>query len=829
MTHPIVRTLASAASVVACASTIVAEQPGDAAPRPLNICIIMAEDMGVQLGAYGDTTAPTPNIDRLAAEGVTFDRAYCTSATCSPSRSSFFTGLYPHQNGHVGLGNHYGYRMHEGIPTINQALDEAGYEKAVTYKVHVGPWQAMPWDTRFTWDYFRERGTYPSNVELMIESLGGWLDERDEHQPFFLMLNTNDTHRDFEGSRLEGHRPKVEALGPPYSRVTADDRVVLDAFPPDMPPRQTLHEDVARYYNAIQRFDWTVGRALDALEDAGVLDETLVVVTSDHGPAYSHGKLRSYELAMRIPMIVRWPGESRAGLRRDELVSMVDLSATILDAAGLEPFEHIAGRSLRTLLTEGEVKWRTHLFGEYHTHATTGDLWPTRIVWGPRYKLIHNLLAGSDGPGPPEAGDARGNIDLHTAREAHDDSAARAVYDLRADPPGYELYDLRDDPHEWHNIADDRGSWQPLVDLVGRLEVWRERTADPFLDEQYMDRFVAHYRAQEARVDAYLADHPEANEQELRPLVRGDYTSFVRAWPDVAEELSLARDRHRILESAAHEGPITASERPSAPRLSDRIEALLTEVAHHEPRAPTEIVVYKRVGERELTADLFLPNGIEVPPTGSPAIVLYHGGGLIRGSKRHFARQAHVLAEMGYIVALPTYRLLEDGITPLDITDDAADAFMWLVEHADRLGVDPGRIAIGGGSAGGYLAAAVSALPRCRARTGDRQPSALVLFNPVYDNGPGGFGFSYLQHRFREGSPAHTLHADMPPTLVMLGTEDHLVSEGTARRVQRELELLGVDASLKLFEGAEHGFFNAGKDGTEPFRQTFREMVSFLE
>ena len=189
------------------ASTSFAAEPESAPQEPLSVLVIMAEDMGLQQGTYGDHTVPTPNIDRLAEQGVKFLNAYATAPTCSPARASFYTGLYPHQNGQYGLADEFGYRVHETVPTLPERLGEAGIPAGVTYKVHVDPWYKFKFEYNFEHEWFIKRGSHPWNIPEAVGAFSSMLDEVPKDQPFFFHANTHDTHRPFVKGDGDKSRP----------------------------------------------------------------------------------------------------------------------------------------------------------------------------------------------------------------------------------------------------------------------------------------------------------------------------------------------------------------------------------------------------------------------------------------------------------------------------------------------------------------------------------------------------------------------------------------------------------------------------------------------
>ena len=238
--------------------------------------------------------------------------------------------------------------------------------------------------------------------------------------------------------------------------------------------------------------------------------------------------------------------------------------------------------------------------------------------------------------------------------------------------------------------------------------------------------------------------------------------------------------------------------------------------------------VYKTIGQRELK--LFIVN----PPDWKaddkrPAIVFFHGGGWKGGFAAQFNDQSQALAARGMVCIQAQYRLLGNSPAPPTVCiQDAKSALRWVRSHAAELGVDPNRIAAGGGSAGGHLAAFAGMVEGLDDPADDLtispKPQALLLFNPVYDNGPGGFGYNRVGDRYREFSPLHNISADDPPNIVLLGTADNLIPVETAQKFKAEMDKVGVRSDLHLYEGAPHGFFN-----NPPYKeQTLAQCDKFL-
>jgi acetyl esterase/lipase len=246
---------------------------------------------------------------------------------------------------------------------------------------------------------------------------------------------------------------------------------------------------------------------------------------------------------------------------------------------------------------------------------------------------------------------------------------------------------------------------------------------------------------------------------------------------------------------------------------------------------PTRSLLYKTVGDISLHLHLFLPE--TAGPW--PVVVWFHGGGWNGGTPAQFYPQSAALASKGCLCISVEYRVKKvHDTTPFDAIRDAFDAMRFIRAHAADWGGDPTRIAAGGGSAGAHLACATACLT-AEDLTGPAdsvqaaRPDLLLLYNPVFNNGPDrGYGHERLGSRWREVSPAHNLNAEMPPTLVMLGDQDHLIPVSVAEDFCAALETLGVPNRLVLYPGGTHGFFNQNNHDGMFYPQTLSEVERFL-
>jgi len=250
------------------------------------------------------------------------------------------------------------------------------------------------------------------------------------------------------------------------------------------------------------------------------------------------------------------------------------------------------------------------------------------------------------------------------------------------------------------------------------------------------------------------------------------------------------------------------------------------------PSVAKKEIVYKKVGRMQLKLHVFEPKD-RSSEKRLPAIVFFFGGGWVGGSPSQFFPQSDYLASRGMVAISAEYRTKKNGgATPFECVKDAKSAMRYVRAHADELGVDPEKIASGGGSAGGHLAAATGTVkglePEGEDTTINSRPAAMVLFNPVYDNGPGGYGHNRVGDRYKEISPLHNIGPHTPPAIVFFGTEEKLVARATAERFQAEMKKLGIRSDLHYYEGQAHGFFNYGRANNAYFIKTMREADKFL-
>ncbi|MDQ8194110.1 sulfatase [Coraliomargarita sp. SDUM461004] len=426
-----------------------------------NVILIIADDLGIQLGCYGDPQALTPNIDQLASTGTRFETAWVTAASCSPSRGSIHTGRYPHQTGLVGLA-HHGFSMDDHYPTIASELKARGYRTGVIGKYHIAPHDLCPWDYQLTQEVNRDLVANNRDVVAMSEIAEGFV--AGNSGPFFLVMSYIDPHVPLFDQRL----------GLPEDPVSSEQ---TEVFPFSGYSSAALKQRTASYLNCINRLDTGIGLFMDMLEDNEVMDNTLIIFIGDHGPPFPRAKMSSYDLGLRIPFIVSGPNLQSEALSQQP-VSTVDILPTILDYVGAPVIDDLPGQSLLGIL-EGEAVADVErpLFSSYTAHQADATF-PMRVMRLEDLVFIENLSSNAVRPRPETDGAPLWPGDSGYPLEGVDTDT---VYQTYRQPPRYELYNLATDPNCFENLAY-RGDFKDRVaDLNSQLQLWRKQTNDPTL------------------------------------------------------------------------------------------------------------------------------------------------------------------------------------------------------------------------------------------------------------------------------------------------------------------------------------------------------------
>lgn len=448
--------------------------------RP-NVVLIVADDHGLDaVGCYGDPVVRTPNLDRLAAEGVRFTHAFCTTASCSASRSVILTGLHNHANGQYGHEHSYHHFISfANVKSLPVLLAEAGYRTARIGKYHVAPE-----------DVYRFESALPGDSRSPVQMAENCRDfvAGNDARPFFLYFCTSDPHRG--GGRAEdlpykpdrfGNRPKGY---PGVKEVKYDPKdVVVPAFLPDIPE---CRAELAQYYQSVSRADQGVGRLIEVLKQTGKYDNTLIIYISDNGIAFPGAKTTLYEPGMRLPCLVRSPYQKRRGLICNAMITWADLAPTILDFAGaLSEKAIFHGRSFKSVLGEespkglpaGSMAGSDEIYASHTFHEIT-MYYPMRVVRGRRYKLIWNIAHGLS---YPFASDLWESCTWQATLQSGAKYYGKRSVEAYLHRPKFELYDLQQDPNEVQNLADSPDHANVLAELKAKLKDFQSRTNDPWI------------------------------------------------------------------------------------------------------------------------------------------------------------------------------------------------------------------------------------------------------------------------------------------------------------------------------------------------------------
>lgn len=422
----------------------------------LNVMFITLDDMNRDsVGVYGSKVkGTTPNIDKLAKQGLRFEHGHVSIAICMPTRAVWMTGRYPHNSGALGFT-----KIKPDVPTLPETLQGNGYMTGILGKTeHVVP------SRQEAFGYRRDRSEMDNgrSQELYGKFTAEFLGQvKKADKPFFLMVNSHDPHRPFDNRKPAEQRSVAEKTGdkkkkgrgadyPAPSRIYQPEEIVIPGFLPDLPP---IREEIAQYYSSVSRADDVVGRVLVELEKAGFAKNTLVMLKSDHGIPVPFAKTNVWRHSTLTPWIVRWPGTIKPGIHEKEhVVTGVDFAPTIIDALGLEPMDGMDGRSFLPVLKGKKQKGREFAYTHINTIAS-GRSYTMRSLQGKRYGLIWN--GWHDGETAFKNESMSGFTWKAMAKAAENDSALakRVKHYLYRTP--FEFYDYEKDPDALRNQIGD--------------------------------------------------------------------------------------------------------------------------------------------------------------------------------------------------------------------------------------------------------------------------------------------------------------------------------------------------------------------------------------
>lgn len=454
-----------------------------------NIIFVLSDDHAAHaLSCYGSRINKTPNLDRVAVEGIRFDQCYCTNSICTPSRASILTGLYNHQNGVRTLFDTFDGRQQ----TFPKLLRSSGYQTALFGKWHLGHggdadptgfdyWAVLPGQGVYfdpiLYEFGEERHYAGYVTDLLTDMALDWLVRRDDKRPFLLCLHHKAPHRPWEPNPKFANLYEADRLEPPtfwddyatrshaarealmrMEHLTPTDlKVPIPAGLKRGEEKQWRYQRYIKdYLRCIASVDESMGRVLDWVDTEGLIDDTVVVYTSDQGFFLGdHGwfdKRFMYEQSLRMPLMVRYPRLIEAGRSSSAMVLNIDLAPTLCELAGAEVPEPMSGRSLDQLFSgDAPAGWRRSMYYRYWEHNSGDHRVPAHYgLRTERYKLIYYYGRGLGATGAS-------SVDT---------------------PPEWELFDLDIDPTEMRNVYGEPGYMQVTAELSGELAAIQNQVGD---------------------------------------------------------------------------------------------------------------------------------------------------------------------------------------------------------------------------------------------------------------------------------------------------------------------------------------------------------------
>ncbi len=436
-------------------------------PELPNIIFITADDLGWKdLPSYGNRQIKTPGIDRLAREGVRFERAFVVASSCAASRASFITGQYPHTNGVTALTHRYKSKslspFHMTMPKL---LKSAGYNTALQGKWHPSPYLPVSlYGYQERLSTMLPKGWPINNSKKATEYI-----RANKNNRFYLELNFLQNHRDDAGEFT-----MVKDFPVDYKKITVPEYWTL-------PDSVELRRDIAKYYSQTMHMDKIIGEILDELDRLKLAENTIVIFVSDNGAPYPGNKMSLYDRGTGTPLLVRWPKKLQAGKTINQMINTIDIAPTILEAAGITIPKEIEGSSFLKMMQQRKPDAiHEAIFTEMTHHVRYV---PTRAVRTKRYKYIKNY---SDNP-------------IGLDQNSHDKWAqeiSKLDNQLWLRPRvKEELYDLEKDPHEQKNLAKNPAHKKQLKKMQNLLAEHMKKTKDPYLNRA----FTRDYRRKDYR------------------------------------------------------------------------------------------------------------------------------------------------------------------------------------------------------------------------------------------------------------------------------------------------------------------------------------------
>lgn len=440
------------------------------AQRRPNIVMFVADDLNQEdLGCYGNKDVRTPNINKLAAEGLRFTKAYAASSMCTPSRSVMYTGLYPFRNG-VQM-NHFAVRA--GMRSLPHYLKELGYRVVIAGKTHVGPQECFPFE-----EIGKEFGKY--------EPIENRTDRKKETVKFIE-----------EHFRTQSDQPLCLIVAPWVPHVPWFPNKDFDPqklqLPDYLADTKETRQALAAYYQSIGEADKMMGEVMQAVDKAGKKENTVMIFTSDQGVQFPGAKWTVYDRGLRVPFIVRWPGKIKAGSTSDALISLVDITPTFIDLAGGKEQPYLDGKSFKDVMLGQRQKHHDFVFGETSVEP---HYWynytPARtVITADGWHYIRNYHPGVRFITHIDKVERNEFYFDSWVEKAKSDTKTKFLVDRYSYRPPEELYDLNTDPSEFKNLADVPAYQQKLhaMQTLLKKELDRQGETEAMILEGFLPKF----------------------------------------------------------------------------------------------------------------------------------------------------------------------------------------------------------------------------------------------------------------------------------------------------------------------------------------------------
>jgi arylsulfatase A-like enzyme len=428
-----------------------------------NIVFILSDDHSVPyLGCYGNPDMITPNLDKLALEGIRYNRAYTTAPQCVLSRAAIMTGRSTLD---IRM-TRFSAALHRDIVSFPELLRNAGYFTGLCGRnFHLDGYERKPEEEekvfiKYNLRTFKDRVDYLNigwDGETIYRQFVEFLDSVPKEKPFFIQVGYSDPHRVFTAKDFEPDPQKI-------------------TVPESMPDTKLLRKDLAAHIGEINRCDHDLGRVLDELDKRGLAENTLVVFMGDNGAALLRGKGTLYECGLNVPLIARWSGHIKPGLVNNELISGEDIALTFLEVAGAKKDGEMTGKSFVNSFQNQNFKGHEYVFAVRGSHASSLPVNSAsfdlgRVIIGERFKLIYNAIWQI----PYEPVDFKGQAFWKELTEMNkegilDEKFSKAFF--QSERPMFEVYDLQNDPFEFNNLAGKQKITETENELKAKLLEW---------------------------------------------------------------------------------------------------------------------------------------------------------------------------------------------------------------------------------------------------------------------------------------------------------------------------------------------------------------------